>query len=82
VLQDKVWRATVERTGGRFYAAYDDESITRALREIDRLSPGRIETREYSVARPRYAGYTLIAVALWLTAALLKLGFGVFRTFP
>jgi hypothetical protein len=82
VLQDKTWRATVERTGGRFYAAYDDESITRALRDIDRLSPGRIETREYSVARPRYAGYTLIAVALWLTAALLKLNFGVFRTFP
>ena len=82
VLQDKIWRATVERTGGRFYAAYDDESITRALREIDRLSPGRIETREYSVARPRFAGYTLIAVGLWLTAALLKLGIGVFRTFP
>jgi hypothetical protein len=82
VLQDKIWRATMERTGGRFYAAYDDESITRALREIDRLSPGRIETREYSVARPRYAGYTLIAVGLWLAAAVLKLGFGVFRTFP
>ena len=82
VLQDKIWRATVERTGGRFYAIYDDESTNRALREIDRLSPGRIETREYSVARPRYAGYALIAVGLWLTAALLKLNFGVFRTFP
>jgi hypothetical protein len=52
------------------------------LREIDRLSPGRIETREYSVARPRYTGYALIAVAMWLTAAFLKLNFGVFRTFP
>ena len=59
-----------------------DESIRRALIEIDRLSPGRIETREYSVKRPRYAGYTLAAVTLWLTAALLKLSFGVFRTFP
>jgi Ca-activated chloride channel homolog len=82
VLQDKIWRATVERTGGRFYAAYDDESISRALREIDRLSPGRIETRDYSVARPRYAGWTLIAVGMWLSAAMLKMGFGVFRTFP
>jgi hypothetical protein len=82
VLQDKIWRATVERTGGRFYAVYDDESVTRALREIDRLSPGRIETREYSVARPRYTGFALIAVGLWLTAAFLKLNFGVFRTFP
>jgi hypothetical protein len=82
ILQDKIWRATVERTGGRFYAAYDDESIARALREIDRLSPGRIETREYSIRRPRFAGWALVAVGLWLTAATLKLGFGVFRTFP
>jgi len=82
ILQDKIWKSTVEQTGGRFYAAYDDESIGRALREIDRLSPGRIETREYSVRRPRFAGWALIAVGLWLTGALLKLNFGIFRTFP
>lgn len=82
VLQDKIWRGVVEKTGGRFYAAYDDESIARALRDIDRLSPGRIQVREYSVRRPRYAGFTLIAVACWTAAVLLKLGFGAFRTFP
>jgi Ca-activated chloride channel family protein len=82
VVQDKVWRDTVERTGGRFYAAYDEESISRALRDIDRLSPGRIDVREYSVQQPRFAGYALVAVGLWLAAAMLKLGFGVFRTFP
>jgi hypothetical protein len=82
VQQDKIWRNVVERTGGRFYAAYDDASINRALAEIDRLSPGRIQTREYSIKRPRYAGYTLAAVTLWLAAAALKLTFGVFRTFP
>jgi hypothetical protein len=82
ILQDKIWKATVERTGGRFYAAYDDDSIARALREIDRLSPGRIETREYSIRRPRFAGWALIAVGLWFTAALLKLSLGIFRTFP
>jgi hypothetical protein len=82
ILQDKIWKATVERTGGRFYAAYDDESIARSLREIDRLSPGRIETREYSVRRPRFAGWVLVALGLWLTAASLKLSAGVFRTFP
>ena len=64
VVQDKIWRPTVERTGGRFYAVYDEESMMRALREIDRLSPGRIETREYSVQRPRYAGYALIAAGV------------------
>ena len=82
VPQDKIWKATVERTGGRFYAAYDDESLSNALSEIDRLSPGRIDVREYSVQRPRFGAFALAAAALWLLAAVLKLGFGVFRTFP
>ena len=75
VVQDKIWRTTVERTGGRFYAAYDEESIMRALREIDRLSPGRIDVREYSVQRPRYAGYALVAIALWLIGGVAEVGF-------
>ena len=82
VPQDKIWKPTVERTGGRFYAAYDDESLSRALVDIDRLSPGRIETREYSVQRPRFSAYALAAVTLWMLAALLKLSLPVFRTFP
>jgi Ca-activated chloride channel homolog len=82
VEQDKIWRPVVERTGGRFYAAYDEDSVLAALREIDRLSPGRIDVRQYSVQRPRYAGYILMAVAIWLVAALLKMSVPVFRTFP
>jgi Ca-activated chloride channel family protein len=82
VDEDKIWKSVVERTGGRFYAAYDEASILVALREIDRLSPGRIDVREYSVQRPRYAGYALLAVGLWLAAAALKLTVPVFRTFP
>ena len=82
VEQDKIWKPVVERTGGRFYAAYDEESIMQALREIDRLTPGRIDVREYSMQRPRYAGYALIAVSLWLVAAMMKLTVPMFRTFP
>jgi Mg-chelatase subunit ChlD len=82
VQQDKIWKAVVERTGGRFYAAHDDESLAAALAEIDRVSPGRIDTREYSVQRPRFGAFALAATLLWLLAAALKLGFGMFRTFP
>lgn len=82
VEQDKIWKGVVERTGGRFYAAHDEASILTALREIDRLSPGRIDVREYSMQRPRYAGYALAAVTLWLAALMLKLTLPVFRTFP
>lgn len=80
--QDRIWKPAIESTGGRFYAAADERSLLRAIGEIDRLSAGRIDTIEYTVQQPRFAGYTLIALMLWLTAAALKLGFRSFRTFP
>ena len=82
VREDAIWKPVIERTGGRFYAAPDEESIFKALAEIDRLSPGKIDVRQYSVQRPRYAGFTLIAVALWAAAAVMKLGVSAFRSFP
>ena len=82
VKEDPLWKAAVERTGGRFYPAADDAAILRAVNEIDRLSAGRIDVRAYTVHRPRFPGYALVAVALWLAAGVLKLGFRYFRTFP
>jgi hypothetical protein len=82
VEQDEVWRAAVEASGGRFYAAAGEEDILRAVRDIDRLSPGSIQVQEYTSQQPRFSGYALIAVALWLSAGLLKLGVPHFRTFP
>jgi Ca-activated chloride channel family protein len=82
VVQDRLWKDAIERTGGRFYAAADEDTILKALNDIDRLSPGRIDVHQYSAQRPRFAGYALIAIALWLTAAALKLGLRHFRTFP
>lgn len=82
VVWDPLWKSAVERTGGRFYAAPDENAIVRAVIEIDRLSAGRIGVRQYSSERPRFSGYALIAVALWLVGGVLKLGFRSFRTFP
>lgn len=82
VREDRLWQPAVERTGGRFYAASDESTILRAVQDIDRLSAGRIDVREYTAYQPRFAGYALAAVALWLSAMVLKLGFRSFRTFP
>lgn len=82
VPQDRLWKSAVEASGGRYYPAAKEEDILRAVRDIDRLSPGRIDVHEYTSQRPRFSGYTLIAVALWLSAGLLKLGVPHFRTFP
>ena len=82
VKQDAIWQPAIVKTGGRFYAAPDEASILAALDEIDRLSGGRINVHEYTTHRPRFAGYALIAVTLWLVAGVLKLGVPYFSTFP
>jgi hypothetical protein len=79
---DRIWKAAVEQTGGRFYAAASEADILAAIKDIDSRSAGRIEVREYSTARPRFAGYALVAVALWTLAAAMKLGVRTFTAFP
>jgi Ca-activated chloride channel homolog len=82
VLPDEMWQKAVARTGGRFYPGADEKTLLRAVHEIDQLAPGKIEMREYQAQRPHFAVYALCAVALWALAALLRLGFRQFRTFP
>jgi len=82
VAYDTLWKPAVERSGGRFYAAADEDAILRAVNDIDRLSAGTIAERRYASATPAFAGYALIAVVLWLAAGTLKLAFPYFRTFP
>ena len=79
---DKLWKPLVERTGGRFYAGDSEDAILQAEAEIDKLSTGRIDVREYTAQRPRFDGYALVALMLWLSAGVMKLGFRTFRTFP
>jgi hypothetical protein len=82
IKQDAVWQPAITKTGGRFYAAPDEASILKALDEIDKLTAGRIDIHEYSAQRPRFSGYALVAVALWLVAGALKVGVPLFSTFP
>jgi Mg-chelatase subunit ChlD len=82
IPQDRLWKALVEQTGGRFYAADSEDAIMRAVAEIDKRSAGRIEVREYTAQRPRFEGYALVAVGLWFLAVVMKLGVRSFRTFP
>jgi hypothetical protein len=52
------------------------------LSDIDKLSPGRIDLREYTSQRPRFTAYAIVASFLWFAAGLLKLSVPLFRTFP
>jgi hypothetical protein len=82
ILPDRVWREAVERTGGQFFPAANEEMILEAIHEIDRLSAGRIELTRYVTRQPRFAPYAVVALALWTTALALTVGVRHFRRFP
>ena len=82
LVSDGEWKAAVEQTGGRFYAASDEASILQAIRDIDRLGAGRIDLTQYVSQRPMFAPFALIAAALWSLAVMLAMTVPVFRRFP
>ena len=81
-IPDRLWREVVEKAGGRFYVARDEASLLKALADIDRESVGNIRVRHYSTQQPRFASFALVALALWATAAGLRLAVPAFSTVP
>ena len=82
LLPDITWKLAVERTGGKFFPAANETAIIDAIDEIDRLTPGLIEVRQYVTRQPEFAPFALGAVSFWSLALILALGFRQFRRFP
>ena len=82
VIPDEQWIPAIEKTGGKFFAAYDEKTLLAAIREIDKAATGAIVSREYSNQRPLFAVFTLLAAALWTLATLLAVGARRFQRFP
>ena len=81
-VSDEAWAAAVARTGGKFFTAIDESAIVRAVHEIDRAAPGKIEMRRYVTEQPRFAVFATLAVAFWTLAIALRLTAPWFQTFP
>jgi Ca-activated chloride channel family protein len=82
LVSDERWRDAVERTGGRFYAASDEEALLAAIADIDLASVGEIEVNHYVTQRPAFGPYAAATAGLWSLAALLALVVPQFRRFP
>jgi Ca-activated chloride channel family protein len=82
IIPDALWKKAVEKTGGKFYAASDEASLMRAIRDIDRLAAGTIHVKRYTTEQPRFAVFALMAAALWSVAAAIKLSSGRFQSLP
>jgi Ca-activated chloride channel family protein len=81
-VPDQIWKPAVEATGGRFYAASDESAILRAVHDIDTLSAGKVQVRQYTTEHPRFMIFALIAAGLWTLATALKLTVPYFQKFP
>ncbi len=82
VLPDAIWKPAIEETGGKFYAAADENTILAAIKDIDARSSGRVEVKRYSSQRPKFTPYAFIATSLWAVALALQLTVPWFRKFP
>jgi VWA domain-containing protein len=79
IIPDERWIPAIERTGGKFYAASDEDSLLRAIADIDRVATGSIQFKQYSSQQPRFMIFALAAAACWAAAALLKLSLPYFQ---
>ena len=82
ILPDITWKLAVERTGGKFFPAANEDAILDAIEEIDSLSTGQIDVRHYVTQQPQFGPFALAAVGLWTLAALLALSVKQLRKFP
>ena len=79
IIPDERWIPAIEKTGGRFYAASNEETLLKAIEDIDRVATGTIQFKQYSSQQPRFALFALGAAAFWGSAALLKLSLPYFE---
>jgi Ca-activated chloride channel homolog len=82
IIPDEMWIPAVEKTGGKFYAASTEETLLAAIADIDRVSAGTIELKQYSSQHPRFGPFALIAAACWALAAALKVSVPFFQKLP
>jgi Ca-activated chloride channel family protein len=82
VIPDDIWIPAVEKTGGKFFAASDENSLLAAIAEIDRVSSGTISVRQYTSQRAQFGPFALFATVLWTAAIGSKLLVPRFQKFP
>lgn len=73
IIPDEMWIPAIEKTGGKFYAASSEAAMIAAIEDIDRLSTGTIQVKQYTSQQPRFALFAMAAVGFWCLGAALKL---------
>ena len=83
VIPDEIWIPAIEKTGGRFYAADNEDALLAAISDIDKVAAGTIRHAASTRSqRPRFAFFAMVGRGLLATAAALKLALPQFQKLP
>ncbi len=79
-IDEKLLRLIAEETGGLYFRARDNESLTRIYSEIDKLEKSRIQVTSIKHYTERYFPFAIVAAILLLLEMVLR--FTIFKKFP
>jgi Ca-activated chloride channel family protein len=82
MIADRLWMDAIAKTGGKFYAASDENTLQRAVQDINSVATGTISVRQYANQQSRFAMFAQAALLCWILAASLKLSVPFFQRLP
>nr|WP_294905116.1 VWA domain-containing protein [uncultured Lacibacter sp.] len=79
-IDEKLLREIANETGGNYFRAKDNESLSKIYSDIDQLEKSKIETSSFSRYKEKFYPLAIAAVVLLLIEAWLR--YKVLRKFP
>lgn len=79
-IDEKLLRLIAEETGGLYFRARDNESLTRIYAEIDKLEKSRIQVTSIRHYTERFFPFAIAAAILLLLEMVLR--YTIFKKFP
>lgn len=79
-IDEKLLREIANETGGNYFRAKDNESLSKIYEDIDKLEKSKIETSTYSRYKEEFYPLAIAVVVLLLIEAWLR--YKVLRKFP
>lgn len=79
-IDEKLLREIANETGGNYFRATDNETLSKVYADIDKLEKSKIETSSYSRYKEEFYPFAIAAAILLLIEAWLR--YKVLRKFP
>jgi Ca-activated chloride channel family protein len=79
-IDEKLLTQIADETGGKYFRAKDNESLSGIYKEIDQLEKSKFEVHTYTHFTEKFFPFVLAALAFVLLEWILRLT--LFRKFP